>query len=125
LNMSQQLGAITLGSIAEKLGLSEKEKIAVNSLILLNPEVMKTQYPTSDALATEAEHFGAEGNKVVASNRFESAAKLALYEGNLNASKGYLEKAIAMGRASPFDVALNSFDKVAMCVVEYYKNRTG
>jgi hypothetical protein len=120
-----QLGAVTLDSIAEKLGLSEKEKIAVNSLILLNPEVMKTQYPTSDALATEAEHFAAEGNKVVASNRFESATKLALYEGNMNASKGYLEKAVAMGRGSPFDIALSSFDKVAMCVVEYYKNRTG
>jgi hypothetical protein len=120
-----QLGAVTLDSIAEKIGLSEKEKIAVNSLILLNPEVMKTQYPTSDALATEADHFAAEGNTVVASNRFESAAKLALYEGNMDASKKYLEKAIAMGRGSPFDIALSSFDKVAKYVIDYYKNKTG
>lgn len=120
-----QLGTVTLESIAEKIGLTEKERIAVNSLILLNPEIMKTQYPTSDALATEAERYAGEGNKIVASNRFESAAKLALYEDNISASRKYLEKAVEMGRGSPFDVALSDFDKVAKCVVDYYKNRTG
>lgn len=120
-----QLGIVTLENIAEKIGLSQEEKIAVNSLILLNPEIMKTQYPTSEALATEAERYSGEGNKIVASNRFESAAKLALYEGNTSASRKYLEKAVEMGRGSPFDVALSSFDKIAKCVVDYYKNRTG
>jgi len=119
-----QVGTITLESIAEKIGLNEKEKVAVNSLILLNPEIMKTQYPTSDALAAEAQRYSEDGNKILASNRYESAAKLALYEGNISGSKGYLEKAIEMGRGPPFDTALNGFDKVAKCVVDYYKNRT-
>ena len=119
-----QVGVVTLESIAEKIGLSEKEKLAVNSLTLLNPEVMKAQYPSSDALAAEAQRYVEEGNKVVAGNRYESAAKLALYEENMSASRKYLEKAIEMGRGSPFDIALSNFDKVAKCVVDYYKNKT-
>ncbi len=115
---------VTLDSIAKKLELTEEEKNAVNSLVLLNPEMMKAQYATSKELATEGENYAKEGNKAVAGNRFESAAKLALFERNVPGSRKFLEKAVELGRGSPFDVALKSFDKIASCVEDYYKNNS-
>jgi hypothetical protein len=105
--------------------LTEEEKRAVDSMVLLNPELLKTQYSTSEGLAAEANRFASKDNKVVASNRFESAAKFALYEGNLSSAKEYLGKAVKLGRGSPFDIAFTNFDKIARCVSEFYRNKSG
>ncbi len=105
-------------------GLSEDEKRVVSSLILLNPDLLTAQYNNSKALASEAEGYVKAENLAVAKNRFESAAKLALYEGDLVSAKGYLEKAVAMEKNSLFGVALSKFADLSKYVVESYKSKS-
>jgi hypothetical protein len=103
--------------------LSEEERRVVNSLILLNPDLLTAQYKNSKGLASEAETYVAAGNLVVARNRFESAAKLALYEGDSESAKAYLKKSVELAKESSFSIALNDFHKISTFVVESYKNR--
>ena len=107
------------------MGLSEDEKRVASALVLLNPDLLMTQYPTSEALASEAESYATKGNVIVASNRFASAAKLALYEGDLSSARKYLEKTVTMDKSSSFPIALTNFDIVSKCVVEFYKSKSG
>ncbi len=104
--------------------LTEEERRAASSLLLLNPDLLTAQYNNSKALASEAESYAKAGNAAVAKNRFESAAKLALYEGNLESAKTYLEKAVAMERNSSFSIALNHFASISKYVVESYKGKS-
>ncbi len=103
--------------------LAEDERRVVSSLMLLNPDLLTAQYHDSKALASEAESYAKAGNSAVAKNRFESAAKLALYEGNLESAKTYLEKVVTMERNSPFSAALNHFASISKYVVESYKSK--
>ncbi len=104
--------------------LSEDERRVVSSLVLLNPDLLTAQYNNSKVLASEAEGYAKAENLAVAKNRFESAAKLALYEGDLVSAKAYLEKAVAMEKNSSFSVALSSFANISKYVVESYKNKS-
>jgi hypothetical protein len=112
-------------SIAEKLNLSEDERRTAATFVLLNPDLLKAQYPDSKTLATTAEGLLENGNSVVAKNRFASAAKLALYEGDLASGRAYLEKAVSIDKGSSYDFALSNFDKVSKFVVEFYKSKAG
>ncbi len=109
----------TLQAMASEL--KEEEKRVIHSLILLNPDLLTTQYKNSKGVATEAESYLKAENPVVAKNRFESAAKLALYEGDLTSAKAYLAKAVGLDRNSPFSAVLNDFGRVSRYVVESYK----
>ena len=102
--------------------LTEEERRAASSLILLNPNVLIAQYKNSKALAAEAETYSKAGNSLVAKNRFESAAKLALYEKDLPVAKAYLEKALVIEKDPPFDIALSHFHNIARFVAESYKS---
>ncbi len=114
-------------TIAEKLRLSEDEKRAAAELILLNPDLLLAQYKNSEALSSEAEHYAKDGNLLVAENRFASALKLALYEGNPNLAKKFVEKCLAMNQTknSAYKIASNHFDSVTKCVIEFYKAKFG
>lgn len=101
--------------------LTEEERRAASFIILLNPDLLISQYKSSQALASDAENYAKAGNSAVAKNRFESAGKLALYEGNLESAKTYLEKAVTMEKNSLFSVALNHFASISKYVVESYK----
>lgn len=103
--------------------LTEDERRAVSSLVLLNPDLLTAQYHTSSALASEAESYAKAENSPVAKNRFESAAKLALYEGDPVSGKLYLEKAVAIEKNSAFGYALSHFERIAKYVVESYKSK--
>ena len=120
-----QLGVDSLLSVAEKMGLSEDERRVASVLVLLNPDLLMTQYPTSEVLASEAESYAKKGNVIVASNRFASAAKLALYAGDLSSARKYLEKTVTLDKNSSFAIALTNFDSVSKCVVEFYKSKSG
>ena len=111
-------------SIAEKLNLTEDEKRTAATFVLLNPDLLKTQYPNSKTLATTAEALLKNGNSIVAKNRFASAAKLALYEGDVSSGKAYLEKAVSIDKGSSYGLALSNFDKVSKFVVEFYRSKT-
>jgi hypothetical protein len=111
-------------SIAERLKLSEDEKRTAATFVLLNPDLLKAQYPNSKTLATTAEGLLKNGNSVVAKNRFASAAKLALYEGDLASGRAYLEKAVSIDKGSSYGLALSNFDKVSKFVVEFYRSKT-
>ena len=102
-------------------GLSEDERRVVSSLRLLNPDLLTAQYNNSKALASEAEGYVKAENLAVGKNRFESAAKLALYEGDPVSAKEYLEKAVAMEKNSLFSFALSNFANISKYVVESYK----
>lgn len=111
-------------STAEKLELSEDERRTAATFVLLNPDLLKAQYPNSKTLATVAEGLLKNGNSVVAKNRFASAAKLALYEGDLASARAYLEKAVSIDEGSSYGLALSNFDKFSKFVVEFYRSKT-
>lgn len=119
------MSQVEVSAVAEKLGLTDEERRAANSLVLLNADLLKAQYSTSEGIAAEGETLAGNGNKIVASNRFASACKLALYEGNTGSAKKYLERAVAMDTSSPsLGVALSRFDSVSKCVVEFYRSKS-
>lgn len=109
-------------TVTEKLHLRQEEKLLARNLILLNPDLLKAQYRESKGLASEGEDFSKRGNAIVSSNRFASAAKLALYEGDKDAAKKYLEKAAALDKNSWYPNALKDFDNLSKCVREFYNS---
>jgi len=115
----------SFGNIAEKLKLSEDKKRIAATLILLNPDLLIAQYPNSKALASTAEDLLKNGNSVVAKNRFASAAKLALYEGDPTSARAYLEKVVYIDKGSSFSVVLSNFGDFSTFVDEFYKSKTG
>lgn len=120
-------GTELFGTIAEKLQLGNEEKQAAAELILLNPDLLLAQYKSSLELFSEGERYARDGNQLVAENRFASAAKLALYEGDPDNAKKYLEKSVAIDQTknSSYKIASNHFDSVSKCVLEYYKAKYG
>ena len=112
-------------SIAEKLKLSEDEKRVAAALVLLNPGLLVSQFPNSKALASAAEDLLKNGNSIVAENRYATAAKLALYEGDAASAKSYLEKVVSLDKGSSFGVVLSNFSDLSRFVDEFYKSSTG
>jgi len=123
--MVPQVSYESFESIAEKLKLSEDKKRAAATLVLLNPDLLVAQYPNSKAIASAAEDLLKNGNSVVAMNRFASAAKLALYEGDQASAKAYLEKVVSIDKGSSFGVVLSNFSDFSRFVDEFYKSKTG
>ncbi len=111
-------------SIAGKMGLTEEARLAAASLVLLNPDLLTAQYKNSKALASEGEDYAKNGNVPVARSRFSSASKLALYEGDLDSAKKYLQQAVGIDKTYPgIGNALNDFDSVSKAVIEFYRNK--
>jgi hypothetical protein len=112
-------------TIAQKL--NDEQKRAATELILLNPDLLVTLYKNSQSLLSEAERFINEGNMLVAENRLASAAKLALYEGNPDSAKKYLEKCLTVSQTnnSAYKIASSNFDAISQCVMEFYKAKSG
>lgn len=109
-------------TVAERLQLRADEKLLARNLILLNPDLLKAQYRESRGVASEGEDFSKTGNAIVSSNRFASAAKLALYEGDKDAAKKYLEKAAELDKSSWYRKALQDFENISKCVREFYSS---
>lgn len=122
-----ETGTDLFQSITERLKLTDDEKRAAAELILLNPDLLLAQYKNSKELSSEAESYEKDGNLLVAENRFASALKLALYEGNSDLARKYLEKCVKFNvtRNSAYKIASNHFDVVSKCVIEFYKVRSG
>ena len=116
-----------LQNIAERLKLSDEQRRAAAELILLNPDLLIAQYKNSQSLSSESEQFISEGNMLVAENRLASAAKLALFEGNRDSARKYLEKCLTVNQTnnSAYKTASGNFDVVSQCVVEFYKKVRG
>ncbi len=110
--------------IAEKMGLTEEARRAAASLVLLNPDLLTTQYKNSKTLASEGEDYDKKGNLPVARSRFASASKLALYEGDADSAKKYLQKAVSIDKTYPgIGSALSDFDSVSKAVIEFYRDK--
>jgi hypothetical protein len=114
-------------SITEKLKLDDEQKRVAAELILLNPDLLQAQYKNSEALSLEAEDLTKNGNLAVAENRFATALKLALYEGDPTQAKKYLTECIKVNQAknSIYKTVSDNFDSVSKCVVEYYRTKSG
>lgn len=121
--MSQDSGDLFQG-IADKMGLKEEARRAAASLVLLNPDLLTAQYKNSKALASEGEDYVKKDNLPVARSRLASASKLALYEGNLDSAKKYLQKAVGIDKTYPgIGSALSDFDSVSKAIIEFYRNK--
>jgi hypothetical protein len=114
-------------SITAKLKLDDKEKDAAAELILLNPELLLGQYKNSDALSKEAEGLTENRNLVVAENRFATALKLALYEGDAAKAKKYLARCLKLDQANHtvYKTVMDNFDTLSKCVLEFYRAKSG
>ena len=112
-------------SIAAKLALNEEKKQVAATLVLLNPDLLIAQYPNSKAIASAAEDLLKNGNSIVAKNRFASAAKLALYEGDPVSAKKYLERLVSIDQSSPYGSVLSNFDDFSRFADEFYKKKAG
>jgi hypothetical protein len=112
-------------NVADRLKLSEDKKRALAELVLLNPDLLISHYKDSKGLASEAEESVKNGNVLVAGNRLASAAKLALYEGNSESARKYLERSISVNRNSPYESAVANFDNLSRYAAEFYKARYG
>lgn len=123
LSQTSQVSSDPLAAIAERLNLTENDKSLVTRLVLLNPDLLKAQYPNSQALASQAKELSENGNGAVSTNRYASAARLALYEGDVASAQKYLELAASMDKDSWYAVGPESFSKVSNCVLEYYKSK--
>lgn len=121
-----QASADPFEALAEESRLTDEEKRAARELVLLNPELLTAQYKDSDALSEEAERYSKEGNSLVAENRYASALKLALFEGNREAAKKFLQKCLAANTTinSAYEVARKNFETVSEFVLDFYK-KTG
>ncbi len=110
--------------IAKKMELTEEARRATASLVLLNPDLLTTQYKNSKTLASEGEAYAKKGNLPVARSRFASASKLALYEGDPDSAKKYLQKAVSIDETYPgIGSALSDFDSVSKAVIEFYRDK--
>ena len=124
MSQTSQVTFDSLTAIADRLNLTENEKSLVTRLVLLNPDLLKAQYPNSQALASQAKELSENGNSAVSTNRYVSAARLALYEGDAALAQKYLESAASVEKDSWYAVGPESFSRVSNCVLEYYKSKT-
>ena len=124
--MAQTVTTDLFQTFAERMKLNGEQKRAVAELILLNSDLLVAQYKNSQALSTEAEQYAKDGNLLVAENRFASAVKLALHEGNPDPAKGYLEKCVKLDLTHNFayKTALKDFDTISHCILEFYKSKS-
>lgn len=122
-----QTTADPLTSLAEKSNLNEDEKRAARELVLVNPDLLISQYKNSMSLSEEAVRYQEEGNSLVAENRYASAVKLALHEGDPKAARKFLEKCIAANTTnnSAYELAMKNFDTVSKFVLDFYKTKAG
>jgi hypothetical protein len=116
-----------LDSIAAKLRLDDKQKRAEAELILLNPDLLLGQYKNSETLSIEAETLAKNHSLLVAENRFATALKLALYEGDLTQAKKNLTKCLKLNEAknSIYKTVSEEFELVTECVQEFYRVKSG
>jgi len=114
-------------SIVAKLKLDDEQKHAAAELILLNPDLLLEQYKNSEGLSIEAETLTKNHNLVVAENRFATALKLALYEGDSAQARKYLTKCIKVNQAknSIYKTVSEDFDVVSECVLKFYRAKSG
>lgn len=124
--MAQTVTTDLFQIIIDRMKLNDEQKRAVAELILLNPDLLVAQYKNSQALSTEAEQYAKNGNLLVAENRYASAIKLALHEGNADAAKGYLEKCVGLDLTHNFayTIALRDFNTISQCILEFYKAKS-
>ena len=94
---------------------------------MLNSDLLQAQYKNSKALSVEAETLTKNGNLVVAENRFASAAKLVLYEGDAGQAKKYLAKCIQVKQTknSNYESVSDNFDTVSACVMKFHRAKLG
>ena len=124
--MAQTVTTDLFQTLAERMKLNGEQKRAAAELILLNPDLLVAQYKNSQALSTEAEQYAKDGNLLVAENRFASAVKLALHEGNPDPAKRYLERCVKLDLTHNFayKTALKDFDAISRCILEFYKSKS-
>jgi hypothetical protein len=122
-----QAGLDAFETLAEQTRLSEDQKRAARELVLLNPELLTGQYKDSASLSKEAERYSKDGNSLVAENRYASAVKLALYEGNPEAAKKLLQKCLIANTTnnSAYELAKKHFDSVSEFVLAFYRSKAG
>jgi len=124
--MAQTVTTDLLQTLTDRMKLDDQQKRAIAELILLNPELLVNQYKNSQALSTEAEQYAKDGNLLVAENRYASAVKLALHEGNIQSAKRYLEECAKLDLTHNFayKTALNDFETISQCIVDFYKAKS-